>query len=53
LDKLKKKEKRGVTIDLSYQKVITPKTTNYNIDAPGHKDLLKYDTGASQADAAF
>ncbi len=54
MDTIREERERGVTIDLSYKKLVTPKYEITIIDAPGHKNFVKnMITGSSQADCAF
>src|SRR3989344_5293049 len=54
MDRFKEERERGVTIDLSYEKLVTKKFEATLINAPGKRNFVKnMITGASQADSAF
>src|SRR3989338_1286295 len=52
MDRFKEERERGVTIDLSYQKLITKNYEVTIIDAPGHKDFVKKDRKSTRLNSS-
>src|SRR3989338_1341899 len=52
MDRFKEERERGVTIDLSYEKMITPKFEVTIIDAPGHRDFVKKDRKSTRLNSS-